>query len=102
MITVDSFVDLATMLILGFGIMFQLPIFVFILAAFGVVKIETMSKARPYIVVMIFIISAILTPPDVLSQIAMALPSLALFEISLLFARIFLRKKQAEKQTAEQ
>ncbi|OGV33198.1 MAG: twin arginine-targeting protein translocase TatC [Lentisphaerae bacterium GWF2_45_14] len=95
MITVESFVNLAAMLVLGFGIMFQLPVFVFILAASGLVKIETMSKARPFVIVAIFIISAVLTPPDVVSQIAMALPSLVLFEISLLLARIFLRNKKS-------
>ena len=94
MITVESFINLAAMLILGFGIMFQLPIFVFILVASGLVKVEAMSKARPFIIVAIFIISAILTPPDVLSQIAMALPSVALFEISLLAVRLFLKKKR--------
>ena len=94
MITVESFVNLAAMLILGFGIMFQLPVFVFILAASGLVSLAAMSKARPYVIVAIFIISAILTPPDVLSQVAMAMPSILLFEISMLAARIFLRKKK--------
>jgi len=97
MITVESVVNLAAMLILGFGIMFQLPIFVFILVASGLVKVEAMSKARPFIVVAIFIISAVLTPPDIISQLAMALPSLLLFEISLLAVRLFLRKKRLQR-----
>ena len=101
MITVESFVNLAAMLILGFGIMFQLPVFVFILAASGLVRTETMSKARPYIIVIIFIISAVLTPPDILSQIAMALPSITLFEISLLAAKLFLRKKKQDTTIQE-
>ncbi len=95
MITVESFVNLAAMLIIGFGVMFQLPVVVFILAITGLVSTAAMSKARPYVIVAIFIISAILTPPDVLSQIAMALPSVALFEISLLAAKIFIRHKKS-------
>lgn len=96
MISVQSFVNLAAMLALGFGLMFQLPIFVFILAETGLVSTETMSKARPVIIVVIFVLSAILTPPDVASQLAMGLPTLALFEISLLFAKLARRRREKQ------
>jgi sec-independent protein translocase protein TatC len=99
MISVQSFVNLAAMLALGFGLMFQLPIFVFILASTGLIPVETMSKARPIIVVVIFLLSAILTPPDVLSQLAMGLPTLALFEISLLFSK--LARTKAKPSTSQ-
>ena len=98
---VDSVVYLAVMLMLGFGVMFQLPIVIFFLAISGIVPIDTIRKSRPYFIVVIFIVSAIMTPPDVVSQIAMALPSWLLFEISLLFARVALRKKK-EKEAAEE
>jgi sec-independent protein translocase protein TatC len=88
MISVQSFVNLAAMLALGFGLMFQLPIFVFILASTGLIP-----------VVVIFLLSAILTPPDVLSQLAMGLPTLALFEISLLFSK--LARTKAKPSTSQ-
>ncbi|MBR5023533.1 MAG: twin-arginine translocase subunit TatC, partial [Victivallales bacterium] len=86
---------------LGFGVMFQLPIVIFFLALSGLVSIDTIRKSRPYFIVIIFIVSAIMTPPDIISQIAMALPSWLLFEISLLFARAALRKKKAKEEAEE-
>jgi len=93
MISVSSFTGLAIMLMLGFGLVFQLPIFVYILTYTGLVDIQTMKKSRPVIIVCIFVLSAILTPPDLISQLAMALPSIILFEISLQFASIAKRKQ---------
>ena len=101
LLTVNSVVYLAVMLMLGFGVMFQLPIVIFFLALSGLVSIDTIRKSRPYFIVIIFIVSAIMTPPDIISQIAMALPSWLLFEISLLFARAALRKKKAKEEAEE-
>ena len=98
---VDEVVYLAVMLMLGFGVMFQLPIVIFFLALSGLVSLDTIRKSRPYFIVIIFIVSAIMTPPDIISQIAMALPSWLLFEISLLFARAALRKKKAKEEAEE-
>jgi sec-independent protein translocase protein TatC len=92
MISVSSFTGLAVMLMLGFGLIFQLPIFVYILTYFGLVEIHTMKKSRPVIIISIFVLSAILTPPDLISQLAMALPSIILFEVSLWCASITKRK----------
>ena len=101
LLRVDSVVYLAVMLMLGFGVMFQLPIVIFFLALSGLVSIDTIRKSRPYFIVIIFIVSAIMTPPDIISQIAMAVPSWLLFEISLLFARAALRKKKAKEEAEE-
>lgn len=98
---VDEVVYLAVMLMLGFGIMFQLPIVIFFLALSGLVSLDTIRKSRPYFIVIIFIVSALMTPPDIISQIAMAVPSWLLFEISLLFARTALRKKKAKEEAEE-
>ncbi len=97
MINVQSFVNLGAMLMLGFGLMFQLPIFVFILVAAGLTSADTMAKCRPVIIVVVFVLSAILTPPDVISQLAMGIPTLLLFEVSLAFAKIAFRKKRSGK-----
>lgn len=95
---VDKVVHLAVMLMLGFGVMFQLPIVIFFLAISGIVPLDTIRKSRPYVILIIFVLSALLTPPDVISQIAMAAPSCILFEISLLLARASLRKKKKQEE----
>ncbi|NLF17203.1 MAG: twin-arginine translocase subunit TatC, partial [Lentisphaerae bacterium] len=82
-----SVISMATVLMLGFGAMFQLPIVVYLLAVLDVVSVETMRRARPVAVVVVFIVAAMVTPgPDIISQCALALPSLLLFELSLIVA----------------
>lgn len=83
MLQVGSVVSMATLLSLGFGIMFQLPIVVFFCVISGMISLEAMRKARPFIVLVIFVLAALLTPPDVVSQLCMGLPTWLLFEISL-------------------
>ena len=88
MIDVQGFVGMAGMLMLGFGVMFQMPIIVYLLAKMNIVSVATMAGARPYVYVGIFILAAVLTPgPDVISQLAMAIPTVTLFEGALLFSR---------------
>ena len=97
MISVDSFVNLAALLMLGFGITFQLPVILVILVAAGILSTAAVRKARPYIVVGIFVFSAFITPsPDALSQLAMAIPSIILFECGLLVAALFEKKSDKE------
>ena len=72
---------------LAFGAMFQFPVVLLMLVRFGVVRVATLVHARPYVIVGIFILAAILTPPDVASQLALAVPSCILFEGALLIAR---------------
>lgn len=84
MLQVESVVSIAFMLVLGFGLMFQLPIILFFCVAFGIVRVATLRHSRPYFVLGIFVLAALLTPPDVISQLCMALPTWLLFEASLL------------------
>lgn len=95
---VQKLINLAGMLIVGFGIVFQLPIVVYILVRTGLVSAATLRKNRPLIICLIFIFSAILTPPDVISQLAMAIPSVILFEASLLFASLARKKQEAKDE----
>lgn len=90
---VQSVINLAFMLMLGFGLMFQMPVFVFILSGTGLVHTSVMSKSRPFVIIGIFVLAAILTPPDIMSQLAMALPAIILFEASLAAAKIRDRKR---------
>jgi sec-independent protein translocase protein TatC len=82
-----DFISMTVLLLLSFGLIFQLPIIIMILVGFGVVKKSTLKKQRSLIIVSIALASALLTPPDVMSQLAMALPTYILFEFSLLLSR---------------
>jgi len=98
MLQVGSVVNMATMLSLGFGVMFQLPIAVFFCVISGMISLAAMRKARPFIVLTIFVLAAVLTPPDIISQLAMGLPTWLLFEISLFAVARYTRKQQANNQ----
>ncbi len=85
-IGLSNFVNLASGLILAFGIMFQLPLAVFTGVKFGLVEVKTLKKLRPYIIVGILVLAAIFTPPDVVSQLMLGIPTWLLFEAGLLAA----------------
>lgn len=84
---ITDYIDLTTSLLNAFGICFLTPIFLILLVKFGLLSRETLKKNRKYAIVIIFIISAILTPPDVLSQILLAIPLIAMYEISILLSK---------------
>jgi sec-independent protein translocase protein TatC len=79
-------------MLLSFGIAFEMPIVVVLLALMGIVSVEKLGSSRPYVVVGIAIIAAILTPSyDAVSQLAMAIPMMVLYEGGILAARVLLR-----------
>ncbi len=94
MIGLEGFLDLAGWLTLAFSLMFQMPIVVYMAVRMEIVSSETLARKRPFVVVGILILAALLTPPDVVSQILLAAPTWLLFEIGLLLAR------RAEKHRA--
>ena len=98
---VGEYLDLVMKLIFGFGIAFQLTVGLTLLGRVGILSSEQLSKGRRYAIVLIFIAAAILTPPDVISQIGLALPMLLLYEISIFLVRYFERKRAA-KEAAEE
>ncbi|MCQ2788834.1 MAG: twin-arginine translocase subunit TatC [bacterium] len=87
-IGISNFINLAAGLILAFGLMFQFPLAIIVLIKIGLVELETIQKLRPYVIVVILILSALLTPPDIASQVMLAIPTYLLFEIGLLLAKI--------------
>lgn len=89
---VQFFVSLVFALALAFGLAFELPIVVVFLAAMGIVSTAEMAQARRYVLFGIVVASAILTPPDIISQILLAVPMYLLFEVGLLVARGFERR----------
>lgn len=97
-IGLDNYLDLVGVLLLGFGVMFQLPIVIFFLVRSGMLQIETLKKLRPVIVIVILTLSALLTPPDVFSQLMMAVPTYLLFELSLLLSSAVVRSRAAGEE----
>lgn len=94
MMQVDSVIEIALALALGFGLIFQLPILLFFLVLFRLVSVATIRRQRPYIVVAIFFFGALLTPPDIISQLCMTLPAWLLYETTILL----LSRKTAKQQ----
>lgn len=84
---ISEYLDLVIQLIIAFGVAFQLPIVLLILTMLGIIDANTLKKKRRLAIVINFIIAGILTPPDVLSQFALALPLLLLYEISIVLCK---------------
>ncbi len=83
----QNFLQLAGWLMLAFGVMFQTPVLVVLLVRFGLITAETLRRQRPVVMTVILILAAILTPPDVVSQLMLAIPSWLLFELGLMLAK---------------
>jgi sec-independent protein translocase protein TatC len=96
-----EYLSFASKLLLAFGLAFELPIVITFLAKLGVVSVDFLRKNRKYALLLFFVASAILTPPDVVSQIMMAFPLMALYELSILGAIIFGKKQPKEEKSEE-
>jgi sec-independent protein translocase protein TatC len=95
LLSFKDYLSLFVTFLLGFGISFELPIFIFFLTKLGVVNPRLLSQQRRYAILIIFIVAAILTPsPDALSQILMAIPLLFLYEVSIFVSKFAGRKKE--------
>jgi sec-independent protein translocase protein TatC len=97
---VNEYLSLIMRLIFAFGISFQLPILLNLLARTGVVNSSYLKKTRRYVIVIIFSVAAILTPPDPITQIGLAIPLLLLYELSIITVR-FTEKKNKNKDKEE-
>ena len=95
-----DYLSLVMQFILAFGISFLLPVLLLLLNRAGIVTREQLSKARRYVIVAIFAVAAVATPPDVVSQLMLAIPLLILFEGSLVIMR-FTEKSEAKRKAAE-
>lgn len=87
-ISFSSYLSFVTNMLLSFGLVFELPILMLLLSTFGIIKVKMVTQYRKHILILILIIAAFLTPPDVVSQLLLAVPMLLLFEIGVVFARI--------------
>ena len=90
---VNEYLSLIMRLIFAFGISFQLPVLLSLLARVGFIDSEYLKKRRKYVIVLIFAVAAILTPPDPITQIGLGIPLLILYELSILSVRLIEKKK---------
>ncbi len=103
MISFREYLSLFVTFLLGFGLSFELPVFIFFLAKLGIVNSKMLSHQRKYAILIIFIVAAILTPsPDALSQILMAIPLMFLYEVSIFVAKFAKKEKETNPENNEQ
>jgi len=94
---IEAYFSFVITMFLAFGVTFEIPIVVIILVRAGVVRVEKLAEVRPYVIVGAFVVAAVVTPPDVLSQFMLALPMCLLYEAGLLCARfVGVRQKEVE------
>jgi sec-independent protein translocase protein TatC len=84
---IEAYFSFVITMFLAFGVTFEIPIVVILLVRFGVVGVDKLKQARPYVIVGAFVVSAVVTPPDVLSQFMLAVPMCLLYEAGLFFSR---------------
>ena len=94
-----EYLSFSSKLLLAFGLVFELPLIITFLARLGIVTVEFLKKNRKYALLLFFVFAAILTPPDVVTQIMMAFPLMLLYEISILGARVFGKKSSQKADT---
>jgi len=95
---VDQYLSLVMRLIFAFGLCFQLPVLMTLLARVGIITSQAMKDKRKYAIVLAFVAAAILTPPDVISQIGLAVPTILLYEISIYCVRLVEKQRAREEE----
>ncbi|HOE40487.1 MAG TPA: twin-arginine translocase subunit TatC [Rhodoferax sp.] len=97
---IEAYLSFVLSMFLAFGMAFEVPVVVVVLARMGIFSIEKLKEFRGYFVVLAFIIAAIVTPPDVVSQLALAIPMCLLYEVGIWAAQIFIRHTKAPDEAA--
>lgn len=92
---IEAYLDFVLSMFLAFGLTFEVPIAVVVLARMGVVSVDKLKEFRGYFVVLAFVVAAVVTPPDVVSQLALAIPMCILYELGIWAAQIFIKHTQA-------
>ncbi len=91
---IEAYLDFVLSMFLAFGLTFEVPIAVVVLARLGVVSVEKLKEFRGYFVVLAFVVAAVVTPPDVVSQLALAIPMCILYELGIWAAQMFIKHTQ--------
>jgi sec-independent protein translocase protein TatC len=98
---VGEYLSLVMKLIFAFGLSFQLPVALTLMGRVGLVSAESLARNRKYAIVGVFVVAAVITPPDIISQIGLAVPILLLYEISIIAVRM-VERRRAEAEAAEE
>ena len=98
---IEAYLSFVMTMFIAFGLAFEVPIVVIVLARMGLVSVEKLKAFRGYFIVLAFIIAAVVTPPDVVSQLALAIPMILLYEMGIWAAQIFSRHTQAPEEAEE-
>jgi len=95
---IEAYLSFVMTMFIAFGLAFEVPIVVIVLARLGIVSVEKLRASRGYFIVVAFIIAAIVTPPDVVSQLALAIPMCLLYEVGIWAAQIFIKHTKAPEE----
>ncbi|GAA4032080.1 twin-arginine translocase subunit TatC [Actimicrobium antarcticum] len=98
---IDAYFGFVMTMFIAFGLTFEVPIVVIVLVRMGLVSVAKLREVRPYVIVGAFVLAAVVTPPDIMSQLLLAVPLCVLFEIGLLVAPMFVRMTQAPEDSPE-
>jgi sec-independent protein translocase protein TatC len=90
---IDNYLSFVLTMFIAFGVTFEVPIVVVLLVRMNVVTLKKLKEIRPYVIVGAFVISAVVTPPDVFSQLILAIPLIVLYEAGIIAARLIVRKQ---------
>ncbi len=99
---IEAYFSFVMGMFIAFGITFEVPIVVVLLVRFGIASVEKLKQARPYVIVGAFIVAAIFTPPDVVSQLLLAIPLVVLYELGIIVARFVEKPKPAEESSPQE
>jgi sec-independent protein translocase protein TatC len=98
---IESYFSFVLTMFIAFGVTFEVPVVVIVLVRMGLVSVEKLKQIRPYVIVGAFVLAAVVTPPDVMSQMMLAVPLCLLYEAGLLLAPIFVRATQSPASEEE-
>ena len=102
MTDIGRYLDFVMKIFIAFGLAFEVPVVTLVLVKLGITTPEQLSTKRPYVIVAAFIVGMLLTPPDVVSQILLAIPVWLLFELGLILSRLMIKKSQATENVKEE
>lgn len=101
MTDINQYLDFVLTIFFAFGVAFEIPVATFLLVLVGVTTVERLRKSRPYVIVGCFVVGTVLTPPDIFSQILLAIPMWFLFELGLIFSNM-VQKERARRDAEEE